>query len=113
MKLPRVYPILDGAVLANRGVSLTTAADALIEGGARLLQLRWKEHFSRAVFNQALRVNSLCRDAGTTRIVNDRADIAVLLNAGIQLGQDDLPPSVVRAALPDASPVGLSTHNEV
>src|SRR5687768_14029668 len=112
MKLPRVYPILDGPVLANRGVSLIAAAEALIAAGARLLQLRWKEHFSRSVFDETVRITTLCVEGGATLIVNDRADIAVLLKAGVHLGQDDLPPAVVRSALPPASPIGLSTHNE-
>lgn len=113
MKLPRVYPILDGAILANRGVSMSDAAEALIDAGARLLQIRWKEHFSHALFEESVRINGLCREARATLIVNDRADIAVLLKAGVHLGQDDLSPSVVRSALPAASPIGLSTHNEM
>jgi thiamine-phosphate pyrophosphorylase len=113
MRLPRVYPILDGALLANRGVSLAAAAEGLIEAGVYLLQLRWKEHFTRAVFDEVLQINDLCRQAGAMLIVNDRADIAVMLRAGLHLGQDDLSPSAIRSAFPDVSPVGLSTHNEV
>ena len=113
MKLPRVYPILDGALLANRGVSVIAAAEALIQAGARLLQLRWKEHFTRAVFDEAVKIDGFCRQAGATLIVNDRADIAVMLKAGVHVGQDDLPPSAIRSAFPDLSPIGLSTHNQV
>jgi thiamine-phosphate pyrophosphorylase len=65
------------------------------------------------MFDESARINGLCLEAGATLIVNDRADIAVMLKAGVHLGQDDLPPSVVRSALPAASPIGLSTHNEM
>ena len=113
MKLPRVYPILDGALLAARGISMADAAVALVDAGARLLQFRWKGHFNRTVFDEAVRVNGPCVHTGATLIVNDRADIAVMLRAGVHLGQDDLPPEFVRTALPGASPVGISTHNEM
>jgi len=43
--------------------------------------------------------------------VDDRADIAMLLEAGLHLGQDDLPPRDARRLLgPDAA-VGFSSHN--
>jgi thiamine-phosphate pyrophosphorylase len=44
--------------------------------------------------------------------VNDRADIAKLLDAGLHLGQDDLAPVDARRVLPASSIVGFSTHNE-
>jgi thiamine-phosphate pyrophosphorylase len=45
-------------------------------------------------------------------VVNDRADVALLLNAALHLGQDDLAPSDARRILPAASVIGFSTHNE-
>jgi hypothetical protein len=33
MKLPRVYPILDSELLERCGISMETAAAALLEGG--------------------------------------------------------------------------------
>ena len=44
-------------------------------------------------------------------IVNDRADIAAMVGAGLHVGQTDLAPREVRRMLPEAT-VGLSTHNE-
>jgi thiamine-phosphate pyrophosphorylase len=53
----------------------------------------------------------LCREAGAPLIVNDRADIALLLEAGLHVGQDDLAPRDARKLLgPDAT-VGFSSHN--
>jgi hypothetical protein len=48
MKLPRVYPILDTATLESRGFGITRAAKAFLDGGAGILQLRHKQHWSRA-----------------------------------------------------------------
>jgi hypothetical protein len=64
MNLPRLYPILDTASLAGRGVSLETAAAAFLEGGAGILQIRHKGHWGRDVFESARQVAHLCREAG-------------------------------------------------
>jgi thiamine-phosphate pyrophosphorylase len=112
MNLPRVYPIIDGELLARRGLSIVAAAEALLQAGARIIQLRWKEHFTREVFSEAEKVAGLCRSATAQFLVNDRADIAVLLDAGLHLGQDDLPPPQARRIVGPGRPIGFSTHNE-
>jgi thiamine-phosphate pyrophosphorylase len=110
-QLPRVYPILDTAALERAGLSPVTAAEALLEGGARILQIRHKTFWSREVFECAERVASLCRSANVPFIVNDRADYAMLLHAGLHLGQEDLLPAAARRVIGDAAVVGFSTHN--
>ena len=111
MKLPRVYPILDTESLARRGITLEAAADAFLEGGAGILQIRHKQHWSRDVFDSARQVARFCREAGVHLIVNDRADFAMLLQAGLHLGQDDLAPRDARTLMgPDAA-IGFSSHN--
>ena len=111
MRLPRVYPILDTESLDRRAVTLETAAAAFLEGGAGILQIRHKRHWSRAFFDSARTVARLCREAGATLIVNDRADFAMLLDAGLHVGQDDLSPRDARRLMgPDAA-IGYSSHN--
>ncbi|HTC32221.1 MAG TPA: thiamine phosphate synthase [Bryobacteraceae bacterium] len=107
MKLPAFYPVLD----ADR-VSAIPAAETLLAAGARILQYRHKSFFSQKAFEEASRIAELCRSAGALFIVNDRADIAKLLDAGLHLGQDDLAPVAARRVLPASSIVGFSTHNE-
>jgi thiamine-phosphate pyrophosphorylase len=107
MKLPAFYPILD----ADR-ISAIPAAEALLGAGARILQFRHKSFFSRSAFQDASRIAELCRSAGVLFVVNDRADIAMLLNAGLHLGQDDLSPADARRILPTPTIIGFSTHNE-
>jgi thiamine-phosphate pyrophosphorylase len=111
IELPRVYPILDTETLARRGCELETAAEAMLEGGARILQFRHKGHCSRALFEQAERVAALARRAGALFLVDDRADIALLLDAGLHVGQDDLPPRDARRLLGPHRILGLSTHD--
>lgn len=102
MTLPPFYPIID----------TVPAAEAVLEAGARILQFRHKGFFSRQAFEDASRIAALCRSAGALFVVNDRADVAMLLNAALHLGQDDLAPSDARRILPAAAVIGFSTHNE-
>jgi thiamine-phosphate pyrophosphorylase len=107
MTLPPFYPVLD----ADR-VPAVPAAEALLEAGARILQFRHKSFFSRQSFEDASRISELCRHAGALFVVNDRADIAKLLDAALHLGQDDLAPADARRILPAPNIIGFSTHNE-
>jgi thiamine-phosphate pyrophosphorylase len=111
MTLPRLYPILDTELIERRGCRLEAAAEAMLEGGAAILQLRHKGHFSRRIFEQAERIAELCRRAGALFIVDDRADIARLLGAGVHLGQEDLAPQLARKILGPEAVIGYSTHN--
>jgi thiamine-phosphate pyrophosphorylase len=107
MKLPAFYPVLDADL-----ISAVPAAEALLEAGVRILQFRHKSFFSRTAFEEASRISELCRRAGALFVVNDRADVAMLLNAALHLGQDDLAPADARRILPAATIIGFSTHNE-
>ncbi|MBI5281185.1 MAG: thiamine phosphate synthase [Candidatus Solibacter usitatus] len=109
--LPRVYPIVDTAALLERGRDPLFFAEALLEGGAQILQLRHKGHFSRQLFETARQLAVLAIRAGAALIVNDRADIAALLDAGLHLGQLDLPPTLARRVLGGTRILGFSTHN--
>src|ERR1035438_6384496 len=92
MRLPRVYPILDTESLDSRAIALEIAAAAFLDGGAGILQIRHKRHWSRDFFASARTVARLCREAGATLMVNDRADFALLLEAGLHVGQESVPP---------------------
>src|SRR5690242_10329112 len=111
MNFPRVYPILDTQALAARDCDLENAARAFLDGGARMLQFRHKPQWTRATFEQAERVAVACRNAGAVFVVNDRADMAMLLQTGLHVGQDDLDPADVRRLLGPDAVVGYSTHN--
>ncbi len=110
--LPRFYPILDPEIAARHGVDPVTAAEQILEGGAKILQFRHKGFFSREVFAQLERVAELCRDAGVLFVVNDRADLAAITGAALHLGQDDLTPSAARKVVGAETLIGFSTHNE-
>jgi thiamine-phosphate pyrophosphorylase len=111
MNLPPVYPILDTQALASKGCDPEMAAEAWIEGGAGILQFRHKMTWTRPVFEQAERIAGSCLKSGVMFVVNDRADMAMLLASGLHVGQEDLPPGDARRLLGPTAVVGFSTHN--
>lgn len=91
-------------------------ADALLAGGAPVVQLRDKVSDGRALVETACLLRQRTQAAGALFIVNDRLDIALLAEAdGVHVGQDDLPPAHVRRVASqlgrDDLLVGLSTHD--
>ncbi len=109
--LPKVYAIVDTGILERRGADAVMVAGAMVDGGIRLLQFRHKGAYTREVFAQAEAIAKLCAEAGTVLVIDDRADIAKLLDAAVHIGQQDLPPAAVRRVV-GASIIGFSTHNE-
>jgi thiamine-phosphate pyrophosphorylase len=111
MKLPRVYPILDTQSLRAKACDPEVAAQAWLDGGAGILQFRHKGQWTRPVFEQAGRIAAACRGRSVVFVLNDRADIAKLLDAGLHVGQDDLSPGDARRLLGPEVFLGYSTHN--
>lgn len=82
----------------------------LAAAGVDLVQLREKELEGGELLRVGMPVAEACRAASLPFIVNDRPDIAVLLEAdGVHVGQNDLPPEAARRFVGDRI-VGLSTH---
>jgi len=109
--VPYLYPILDTALLDARQCQLETAARAMLDSGAKILQIRHKGRWNRVLFDQATHVARLCEQSAATLIVNDRADIALLLGTGLHVGQDDIPPLDARRLIGAEPILGYSTHN--
>ena len=102
-----LYPIAD----ADSCADVVALAEAILAGGARLLQLRAKRVTTRELIALARAVHQRAQRAGALLILNDRADVAKLVGAGVHLGQDDLPPAAARAILGPGAVIGFSTHN--
>jgi len=106
----RLYPIVD--TLGDPQRSHVALAEAVLAAGAPLIQLRVKDEPTRRFVELAREVRERTRRHGAMLIVNDRVDIAKLVDAdGVHLGQDDLPPALARRILGDGKIVGFSTHN--
>jgi thiamine-phosphate pyrophosphorylase len=89
-------------------------ARAACEAGAAVVQLRAKRATDRATLAMAAEIRGLTRASGALFFVNDRFDLALLADAdGVHLGQDDLGPSSLPAALRERLLIGRSTHSLV
>ncbi len=110
LKLSRLYAIIDPAQTRERS-SLQIAAD-LLAAGVRLIQLRDKHAASGELFASAKPIASLVRKSGGTFILNDRADVARVVECdGVHVGQDDLPVDPARALMGPDKIIGFSTHD--
>jgi thiamine-phosphate pyrophosphorylase len=99
---------LSGLYAIAGGPDLVDRAAAALDGGARVVQIRWKDAPSGAVLEAARRVVALARGRALV-IVNDRADLALLAEAdGVHVGDDDLPVAEARRLLGPDRLVGRS-----
>jgi thiamine-phosphate pyrophosphorylase len=81
-------------------------ARGVLDGGARVVQVRMKRAPAGVVLEAARRIVDLARGRALV-LVNDRADLAVLAGAdGVHVGDDDLPPGEARRLVGAALLVG-------
>jgi thiamine-phosphate pyrophosphorylase len=107
--LPKLYAITDARL---SGLSHAEQVARLSAGGATLVQLREKNLSPREFYSEAEEALRVARARGVRLIINDRADIALAVQAdGVHLGQDDLPPEAARSLLGRRAIIGFSTHN--
>ena len=105
--MPGLYVILDRQFLVGRGE--LDIARQIIEGGARVIQLRDKQSKKGELLLVAQKLRELCSQAGVLFIINDYLDLAIAVDAdGLHIGQGDLPLPVVRRELPIDKIVGCS-----
>lgn len=97
----RIYPLLDLDEL-DRAVPLVLK-------GVRRIQIRHKGHAWGVRYDALARLAAELKARGVLLVVNDRADAAAAIGAGgIHLGQEDLPPAVVRRLVGPGIVIGLS-----
>lgn len=106
----RVYPIID--TLSDPRRSYAELAQAIVAAGVPLVQLRVKGEPTRRFVEIARRVKDATDRCGARLIINDRTDIAKLVDAaGVHLGREDLPAAAARRILGPDKVIGFSTHN--
>jgi thiamine-phosphate pyrophosphorylase len=106
-RISGLYVILDRQFLAGRDE--LNIAGQIIEGGARVIQLRDKQNKKGELLLVAQKLKVLCSQACVLFIINDYLDLAMAVDAdGLHIGQEDLPLPVVRRELPVDKIVGCS-----
>ncbi len=104
-----VYPVTCEKL--SDGRSDIDVLEGVIQGGAKIIQLREKELEKRDVYLLALKFREMTTEAGVLLIINDYLDIALAVDAdGVHLGQDDLPVDAARELAPQLI-IGASTHS--
>jgi thiamine-phosphate pyrophosphorylase len=106
-----VYLVTDRACCGARGVEHVVAA--AVANGATLVQLRDKGADARPMLELGRRLLARLRPAGIGLIVNDRIDVALVLDAdGVHIGQNDIPYPEARRLLGPAKIIGVSVGSE-
>jgi len=86
---------------------------AAIDSGVTLVQLRDKNVDARPMLALGRRLLELLRPVGIGLIVNDRIDVAQVLDAdGVHIGQQDIPYAEARRLLGSEKIIGVSVGSE-
>jgi len=108
MELPRLYAITDRK---RYGEDFLGTLRKILDKGVKMIQLREKDLPDRELYELALQVRKLTRDYGAILLINERFDIAKVVEAdGVHLPEKSFPPSVVKKLFPDMI-VGFSAHS--
>jgi thiamine-phosphate pyrophosphorylase len=84
---------------------------AVIEGGAAIVQYRDKSDDHPRRLREAWSIKELCQSAGAMFVVNDDVELAVRVRAdGVHLGKDDGDIASARAALGECAFIGVSCY---
>ncbi|MCR4430363.1 MAG: thiamine phosphate synthase [Tepidanaerobacteraceae bacterium] len=103
----RLYAVTDRSYLD--GISLSLAVELAIKGGATIIQLREKQISGKEFYELALEVKRVTSRYGIPLIINDRADIALAVDAdGLHVGQEDIPADVARRIIGPSRILGVS-----
>lgn len=110
MKLRGLYAITDSQLLAGKFLKYVEAA---LEGGVTLLQYRDKSDDQARRLREAETLLTLCERYKTRLIINDDAELAARIGAGVHLGQTDGPLTPARALLGRQAIIGSTCHDQL
>ncbi len=111
-------------LLKNKNLYLITSSDNFsteqdfidkvalaLKSGVKILQFREKNKTASEIIKTGQKLRQLCSFYDALFIVNDRIDIAQILDAdGVHLGQDDININLARKIIGDDKIIGISTH---
>ncbi len=102
-----LYICTDSSLMSSKSVE--ESVEAVLRGGADIIQLREKSLTSRELYELAVRVKAITDRYNAPLIINDRADIALAADAaGVHLGQSDLPCDAARKLLGEKKIIGVT-----
>ena len=102
-----LYICTDSGLMSSKTVE--QSVEAVLRGGATVIQLREKNAGSRELYELAKRVKTVTDRYNAPLIIDDRLDIALAGDAaGVHLGQSDLTCAVARKLLGDDKIIGIT-----
>jgi thiamine-phosphate pyrophosphorylase len=105
-----IYLVTDDAYFKDR--DLVSTIEQAIQGGITALQYRFKNKTSRQMYEELLVLRELTKRYNVELVVNDRVDLALAVSAdGVHVGENDLPPDVVRKLVGDRMYIGYSVNS--
>ena len=106
----KLYLITDSDILKGR--DFYHCIEEALKGGVTMLQLREKEADGKEFLEKAMNLRELTRKYGVKFIINDRIDIAMLVDAdGVHIEQSDIDAVSARKLLGDNKIIGVSARN--
>ncbi|MBX6351964.1 MAG: thiamine phosphate synthase [Thermoflavifilum sp.] len=104
----RVYVVTDERPDAE---SLLQVVEAALAGGATAIQLRRKQELGRRFVDLGRAIRRLTAEAGALFFVNDRVDVAAIVDAdGVHVGQEDISCQDARRLLGPGKWIGVSAE---
>jgi thiamine-phosphate pyrophosphorylase len=93
---------------------LLVQTEAILQGGARIVQYRNKSTDAALRLTQAGELAALCRQHGALLLINDDVTLAQQVGAdGVHVGRDDADVSEARQVLGPDAIVGASCYNQL
>ena len=110
LQIPILCLVTDRGACAGRPIEGIVAA--AVAAGVGLVQLRERDLSAREILRVGETLLEPVRKGGGALVVNDRADVAVVLGAdGVHLGGNSLAVRSARKVVGDAMLVGVSVHS--
>lgn len=94
------------------GLTPLEIAKKAIAGGVDIIQLREKKRPLKDVLKVGREIRELCKEKDVLFVVNDRVDLAMLLDAdGVHVGQEDIPAYEARKIVGETMFIGVSASS--
>lgn len=105
-----LYLVTDRSLSKERSTSFIV--EAAVEGGVSCVQLREKNCSTREFIDEAFTLKKFLNNRNIPLIINDRIDVALVVNAdGVHLGQDDMKIQDARRLLNSDQIIGISASS--
>ena len=106
----KLYLVTDSDILKGR--DFYKCIEDAIKSGVTMVQLREKNTDGKEFLEKAIKLRELTNKYNVTFVINDRIDIAMLVDAdGVHIGQSDIDAVSARKLLGDNKIIGVSARN--